>query len=85
MVQNWPNKTEIVEPPQRGRCKGCKWGARKGEDEETAQKRAPDYTRAPARALQKSLSLPSDRALKHFSCTHGPPRAPPWRRGGRPC
>ena len=42
----------------------------------------PPISHAPLCALQKSLSLPSGRALKHFPCTRGPTGRRPgagWR------
>ena len=45
----------------------------KGEGDETAQRGTPISHPCPCARSKKSLSLPSGRALKHFSVTHGPP------------
>ena len=69
------NKTEIifVEPPQRGRCKGCKWGAGKGEGEEQHRSRPPiSHTRPCARAPKNALGPRAKTLFAHA----WPPRAP---------
>ena len=83
-----PNKTSpeiiLVEPAQRGRCKGRTWGEEGRRRGRRHRGRPPISHPRPCARSKKNFSLPSGRALKHFSCTHGPPgRRPGAAEGGR--